>query len=115
MIELNRLFLDAYVLVNKFLQKNHITYYPTSVGSGYKELFKRDIFACLSFYTSNKGQYYLYFNAAYNSDINRMVFTSISVVSRDALNRKVPNLALKTHIENTEDIQAFLESLKDML
>ena len=32
MLELNKLLLDAYVMVNKFFQNNHVNYYPASVG-----------------------------------------------------------------------------------
>ncbi|MBR1988998.1 MAG: hypothetical protein IJ987_00860, partial [Firmicutes bacterium] len=67
----------------RFFQKNHVNYYPTSVGAAYKELFKRDAFACLSFYDKDNNQYYLYFNAAYNRDINRMVFSHWQAHSLD--------------------------------
>lgn len=115
MLELNKLFLDAYVMVNKFFQNNHVNYYPASVGVAYKDLFHRDAFACLSFYDSDNNQYYLYFNSAYNRDINRMVFTSIAVVSRDNLNRKVATLESKTHIDTIEDVESFLTMMKGVI
>jgi hypothetical protein len=115
MLELNKLFLDAYVMVNKFFQKNHVNYYPTSVGSAYKELFHRDAFACLSFYDANNEQYYLYFNSAYNRDINRMVFTSIAIVSRENLNIGKADLELKAHIENISDVENLLKTLKGVI
>jgi hypothetical protein len=115
MLELNKLFLDAYVIVNKFFQKNHVNYYPASVGVAYKELFKRDAFACLSFYDKNNRQYYLYFNAAYNRDINRMVFSSISIVSRANLNTKTPTYECKAHIETIDDVESLLIVMKGMI
>lgn len=115
MLELNKLFLHAYVNVNKFLQQNNVNYYPSSIGVGYRELFNRDTFACLSFYDKSNKQYYLYFNAAYDRDINKMVFTSISIVSRDNLNLKNATYENKTHIETMDDIQTFLSVLKGMI
>jgi len=115
MLELNKLFLDAYVSVNKFFQQNHVTYYPTSVGAAYKDLFHRDAFACLSFYDKSNKQYYLYFNSAYDRDINRMVFTSIAIVSRENLNKSVATLETKTHIDTIDDVKSFLKVLKGMI
>lgn len=115
MLELNKLFLDAYVMVNKFFQRNKVNYYPTSVGNAYKELFHRDAFACLSFYDSKGIQYYLYFNAAYNRDLNRMVFSSICIVTRHNLNIKNASYESKTHIESIEDVEAFLEMMKGVI
>ena len=115
MLELNKLFLDAYVMVNKFFQKNKVNYYPTSVGTAYKELFHRDAFACLSFYDKDNEQYYLYFNSAYNRDINRMVFTSIAIVSRDNLNTNVATLELKTHINDVNDVENLLKTLESVI
>lgn len=115
MVELNNIYLHAFVMVNKFFQKHKLNYYPTSIGTAYKEIFKRDTFGCLSFYDTHKVQYYLYFNASYNSDINRMVFTSISVVSRDNLNRKASVTQLKHHIETIQDIENFLKLLEGMI
>ena len=115
MLELNKLFLDAYVMVNKFFQTNKVNYYPTSVGSAYKKLFSRDAFACLSFYDKDGGQYYLYFNSAYNKDINRMVFTSIAIVSRQNLDIEKADLELKQHIESTDDVDNFLKVLKTVI
>lgn len=115
MLEHNKLFLDSYVVVNKFFQKNFVNYYPTSVGSAYKDLFKRDAFACLSFYDKDGNQYYLYFNAAYNRNINRMVFSSICIVSRDNLNLNKPVYESKTHIDTLEDVESLLEVLKDVI
>ena len=115
MLELNKLFLDAYVLVNKFLQNNHVTYYPASVGAAYKQLFKRDAFACLSFYDKDNEQYYLYFNAAYSKDINRMVFTSICIVSRENLNLNKASYECKYHIESIDDVNDFLNKLKGVV
>lgn len=115
MLELNKLFLDAYVMVNKFFQQNHVNYYPTSVGAAYKELFKRDAFACLSFYAKDNNQYYLYFNASYNRDINRMVFTSICIVSRENLNLKKATYEIKTHIDSVDDVQSLLDFMKGVV
>jgi hypothetical protein len=115
MLELNKLFLNAYIMVNKFFQQNQVNYYPTSVGSAYKELFKRDAFACLSFYDKNNEQYYLYFNAAYDRDINRMVFSSICIVSRENLNLKKATYESKTHIESMEDIESLLDLMKGVI
>lgn len=115
MLELNKLFLDAYVMVNRFFQKNHVNYYPTSVGAAYKELFKRDAFACLSFYDKDNNQYYLYFNAAYNRDINRMVFSSICIVSRENLNLKKATYESKTHIDTIEDVESLLDVMKGVV
>ena len=117
MILYNRLFLDAYVMVNRFLQQKRIRYYPTSVGKSYSEIYKRDTFACLSFVLDDdsSSHYYLYFNASYDSDINRMVFSSITVVSRDSLNRNRRSYELKKHIEDTKDVETFLQSLEGML
>ena len=115
MLEHNKLFLDAYVMVNRFLQQNHVNYYPTSVGTGYKSLFNRDSFACLSFYDNNNEQYYLYFNAAYDSTLNRMLFTSIGIVSRHNLNIKCAKYEIKQHIDSTEDVQTLLDLLKGVV
>lgn len=112
MLELNKLFLDAYVAVNKFFQQNHVTYYPTSVGAAYKDLFHRDAFACLSFYDKSNKQYYLYFNSAYNRDINRMVFTSIAIVSRENLNKSIASLETKVHIDTIDDVESFIDWLE---
>lgn len=115
MLELNKLFLDAYVMVNKCLQKNHTNYYPASVGKAYKDLFHRDSFACISFYAQDNEQYYMYFNSAYNPDINRMCFSSISIVSRENLNLGKASLESKTHIESIEDVENFLNMLEGVL
>ena len=42
MVELNNVYLHAFVMVNKFFQKHKLNYYPTSIGTAYKEIFKRD-------------------------------------------------------------------------
>lgn len=115
MLELNKLFLDAYVMVNKFFQQNHVNYYPTSVGAAYKELFNRDSFACLSFYDKDNKQYYLYFNASYNRDVNRMVFTSICIVSRENLNLNKATYESKTHIDSVDDVQSLLDFMKGVV
>jgi hypothetical protein len=115
MLELNRLFLDAYVKVNKFFQQNNVNYYPASVGVAYKELFNRDSFACLSFYDKDNNQYYLYFNASYNIFINRMVFTSIGIVSRENLNLKKATYEIKTHIDSVDDVQSLLDFMKGVV
>lgn len=115
MIELNLFYLQSYVMVNKFFQKNHINYYPTSVGAAYKELFHRDSFACLSFYDKHNVQYYMYFNAAYNSDINRMVFSSITIVPRENLNKHLAVHHSKVHVETQEDLETLFNILKGMI
>lgn len=117
MILYNRLFLEAYVKVNKFFQQQRIDYYPTSIGVAYKEVFNRDTFACLSFLTKHNPSkhMYLYFNASYNADINRMVFSSIAVVSRETLNRKHYSYELKKHVEDMKDVETFLQSLEGMI
>ena len=109
---LNSLFLVSYIRVNKWLQKNEVEYYPASVGAAYKEVFKRDAFACLAFFDKNNTHYYIYFNAAYNRDINRMVFTSISVVKRENLNTKTNTLEFKQHIEDSKDVKSFLKLME---
>lgn len=117
MILYNRLFLDAYVMVNRFLQSKRVDFYPTSVGKSYSEIYKRDTFACLSFVLNDetKSHYYLYFNASYDSDINRMIFSSIAVVSRESLNTGRYSHTLKKHIEDIKDVETFLQSLEGML
>lgn len=115
MLETNKIFLDAYVLVNKALQRKGATYYPASVGKAYKDLFHRDSFACLSFYATDGEQYYMYFNSAYNPEINRMCFSSITIVSRENLNKGIATYESKTHIETVEDINDFVKMLEGVI
>ena len=44
-----------------------------------------------------------------------MVFTSISVVSRENLNKKASVTQLKYHIETIQDIENFLKLLEGMI
>ena len=44
-----------------------------------------------------------------------MVFTSIAIVSRDNLNRKVATLESKTHIDTIEDVESFLTMMKGVI
>ena len=115
MIELNALLMHSISKVYKYFMGNGIGFYPASIGVAYKELFKRDAFFCFSFYSSSNEQYYMYFNGAYNSDINRVIFTSISVVSRENLNRKIATVSLKCHIDTAQDVDYFIDLLKGMI
>ena len=102
-------------LITKFFITNGINWYHTSTGTAYKELFHRQTCHCFSFYDRDNIQYYMYLNTAFDSELSRMVFTSISIVSRENLNKKIPTLEVKQHVDLVDDVKQFLKSLKEVI
>ena len=112
MKDYNKLYEDTYHLIQKFLKSKNNPYYNTIVTKKYKDLFHRDALACISFFGADKEQHYMYFNGAYNIDLNRMVFTSITIVSRENLSKNVGTYETKVHIDSIDDVNGFLDYLE---
>lgn len=108
MKENNTLYLKSFSNVSHFLNDNAFDFYYASLGT-YSKVFKRDAFACISFFTPANNQYYMYFNSSYNKVLNRMFFTSISIVNwitKDLLN--------KFHINTIEDLDSVFSYINSL-
>lgn len=108
MKENNALYLKSFSNVSHFLNDNSFDFYYASLGT-YSKVFNRDAFACISFFTPSNKQYYMYFNSSYNRVLNRMFFTSISVVDW-----KTKDLLKKYHIDTVDDLDALFLYLNSL-
>lgn len=115
MVECNGLFDYVYFNLKKWMQANKVTYYSADIGVTYRELFKRSCLACIAFYDSNDKKYYMYFNTAYAREINRMIFTSVTVISCDNISTKTPVHEFKFHMDSTEDFDGLIKLMEAYL
>ena len=113
--QINELFIKCRDMLEKFFLSGSSDWYPSSVGETYKDVYRRDVMCSYSFFSSDGTHCYVYFNTAYNSNINRMCFSSVTVVTKQSLDQRVPTIELKQHIESESDMTNFLKVLKTVL
>lgn len=112
----NALFLEAYLKIIKSFNNSELSWYPASIGPSYKELFSRDAFACIAVnFPFTPEIHYIFFNASYDKTVRRMLFTSISIVSIETfLLKKKGDYLYKQHVENSADIDNFLNKIESL-
>lgn len=109
----NVLYLEAYMKIIKALNNMKAVWYPASLTPSYKELFNRDAFACIAVKVNFTPEvHYMFFNSSYDSTSRRLLFTSITMVSMETFLLKSKGKHFcKCHIENTKDIEDFINKL----
>lgn len=109
----NIVFLEAYMKTIKALNAINASWYPASITPSYKELFNRDAFACIAIKVNFTSEvHYMYFNSSYDSTSRKLIFTSITIVSMETfLLKKKGKHFYKCHIEDTKDIDEFINKL----